>query len=306
MGFFIASTIGMVVSLCLSIYFIRADLAWEFDQQRLREILRYSIHLVSAMVLFELANLLDRYILVTFGGLNDVGVYSFGARIANITQLVVSGFSMAWFPLAMNIAKNTNAKDIYSRVNAFYVLLGAFFVAALVLFRIELLSFFAPDYLEAVEVIGILTLFNYVAGSVYVFTLGLHVTGKTKAITKAAIASVCVNAGSSIALYSVMGIEGVAVGTLLGGLVWIGVQYRESQKHYQISFDTLSFITAFFTLVAAFILFEALEYMEIHWVVSLSIRIIYLLAVLLLVLYRLSGSLSVVKGIVLGGARKVE
>jgi len=303
-GFFIASAIGMVVSLLLSLYFVWGDLGWEFDRQRLKQILGYSIHLVSAMVLFELANLLDRYILVTFGNLHDVGVYSIGARIANITQLVVSGFSMAWFPLAMNISKNENAKEIYSKVNALYVLLGAFFVCFLVLFRAELLAFFAPDYLESSSTIGILTLFNYVAGSIYVFTLGIHVTGRTKSISKAAIASVGVNTLSSIVLYSLIGIEGVALGTLLGGVVWIGIQYWESQKHYPIAFDKWSFFIAGIALLSAFSLSAVLVHLEWNPLQKLGIRVLLSMIVFCVVLFRLGASFRVLRKVLFSKVAK--
>lgn len=299
-GFFVASAIGMMVSLSLSLYFIRGDLGWEFDRQRLREILGYSIHLVSAMVLFELANLLDRYILVTFGNLNDVGVYSIGARIANITQLFVSGFSMAWFPLAMSISKQANAKEIYSRVNTLYVLLGAFFVSSLILFRSELLAFFTPDYLEASNTIGILTVFNYVAGSIYVFTLGLHTTGRTRAISRAAVASVVVNAVSSVGLYSLFGIEGVAIGTLLGGIVWIGIQFYDSQKHYPIEFDKWSMLISSIGLISVFGLSLLLDRMEWTWFQVTGLRVSVLLLFLLIVFVRLGGTLSALRKTLLG------
>jgi peptidoglycan biosynthesis protein MviN/MurJ (putative lipid II flippase) len=74
-------------------------------------------------------------------------------------------------------------------------------------------------------------------GSVYFLTVGLHISEQTKHIASAGLASVAVNVVASVVLVQVIGLEGIAYGSLLGAVVWIIPQLRKAQTLYRIQFS---------------------------------------------------------------------
>src|SRR5207253_5390138 len=95
----------------------------------------------------------------------------------------------------------------------------------------------APGYVAAYGTIAILSVYYAIAGSVSIVTVGLHIAERTKYIAGAALASVATNAVASAVLVRVVGLEGIAYGSLLGSLVRIILQVRRAQTFYRIPFS---------------------------------------------------------------------
>jgi O-antigen/teichoic acid export membrane protein len=109
-------------------------------------------------------------------------------------------------------------------------------IAGILLFRSEIIRFLAPSYTESYDAMGVLALSAGVAGTVWVLTLGLHITEHVRLLPVAAALSVLLNATVSILLLPWLGVNGVAIGTLLGAFTWVGLQLRRAQLLYPIPF----------------------------------------------------------------------
>jgi O-antigen/teichoic acid export membrane protein len=235
-GFYRASVIAMSCSVIAAFYYVRHDFNFRFNKAKIKEVLQYSIHLLSVFVLFQMTMLVDRFLLWHFGSLTEVGLYSVGLKIGSMTQLLISGFSLAWFPIAMSIENKEEAKIKIASVAEVYVVLTVILSVFVMLLREELILFFAPDYMDIYTLIGIVMALNIVSGSVYVFTLGLHITKKTKYLSWAAVISIITNVAASIPLYFIYGMNGIALGSVIGALVWVAIQFYYAQQHFKIDF----------------------------------------------------------------------
>jgi O-antigen/teichoic acid export membrane protein len=163
-------------------------------------------------------------------------MFAVSNKVAGLVALVISSFSLAWFPYAMQIKESPTAKHVYAEMFSYYIGAATVLVNAIAVYRTEIIGVFAPAYGEASHTIAILCVYYVVAGSVYVLTLGLHITEETKYILGPGVASVAVNAVASAGLVQAMGLEGIAYGSLLGGLVWVVLQVRKAQRLYRIPF----------------------------------------------------------------------
>lgn len=242
-GFFRASSIASIISLVICLIFTKNELYLHIDKKALKIILNYSLHILSVGILFNLVNLLDRFIISEFIDLSNVGIYSIGVRISSIMGLAISSFALAWFPLALKIKDEQNSQVIYQKIHKLYFTVSAILLSGLILSSREIISLFAPDYNNAYFTIVILGTYLVLNGSIYFYSLGLHITKKTKYLTTSAVAAIITNIVVSISLVSIMGISGVALGTLSGTIIWVAIQLYYSQKMYFIKYNYKSLIT---------------------------------------------------------------
>jgi O-antigen/teichoic acid export membrane protein len=238
LGFYRASSIAYIVTLFFCFWFTRVDFSIKFSKKALKTILNYSIHILSVGILFSLVNLFDRYIIAEYSNVEGVGLYSIGVRISGIMGIAVASFSLAWFPISMNIKENKEAIQTYNRVHHFYYIVSTIMLVGLLLFRKELIGIFAPDYMKSYNVIGILGAQLIINGTIYFYSLGIHIKKRTKYLTYSGIISIIANIIISISLVKNYGIDGVAFGTLISSIIWVIIQFYFSHKLYPIPFKT--------------------------------------------------------------------
>ncbi|MFT6244126.1 MAG: O-antigen/teichoic acid export membrane protein [Salibacteraceae bacterium] len=295
-GFFRASTIALGSSLILAIIFYRSDIVLIFKLKLLKRLLKYSVHILSVGLLFGATNLIDRYLLMQYSGLEDVGIYSVGVRISSILGLGISSFAIAWFPRAMQIKDDVELRDrTYSKVHNLYMVLAFFGVIALTLMRSEIIAIIAPQYQGSYNIISILCLSLVVNGAIYFYTLALHIKSKTKYLTFAAIISIMVNIIVSIFLLGLMGIDGVAWGTLAGGIVWVLIQYYISNRFIRIKFNHLYPIVGLIGFTLVFILSNLIDNLDLSLFITIPIKSVILFVLLILIIRRLNNKYDIRK-----------
>ena len=276
-GFFRASSIALVTALLLCFLLTRSDLTLRFSKKVLSILLRYSVHILSVGLLFNSVNLLDRYILVKYAGLEEVGIYSIGVRISGIMGLAIGSFALAWFPIAMGIKDDAIANTTYRRVHDFYFLFALFLFVGILIGRRELIEVFAPSYGESTNVIAYLAAYSVINGSIYFYSLGIHITKKTKYLTYSALASIVVNITTSVILVQSMGVDGVALGTLFGAIVWVVIQFIFSERLRPIHFNLK--LVVFSIIVGVLVLFGT-PMLDDFLIQPIGIRILIKLVVL--------------------------
>lgn len=290
-GFFRASSISVLLGLILSTCFLYKEISFSFDYSILKKTLSYSIHLLSAGFLFQLTFLIDRFLILQYFSLEAVGVYSIGNKISGFVSLATSSFAVAWFPIAMKIKDDVDAKETYKKVHDLYFLLSFVFLSGIFLFRKELIFIFAPSYNDSYEIISILSLYTIVNASIYLYTLGLHIKDKTSYLTLVSLVSVVVNTLSSLILLKLIGLPGVAWGTLFGTLVWVLIQLYLSNKYFPVAFNYLLPIGCFLFLILLMFLGGDLdEYFNVITVTSVSVKSFIYLMIITSIFFTKAGS----------------
>lgn len=249
-GFFKASAISSSASLIISMIAVRTNLWLTFSAETARRMLNYSVHFLSVFFLFQATEMLDRFLLRQYYDLEKIGIYSIGTRVSALIMLVTGSMALAWMPRAMEMKEDAGAGKIYRRMFTAYVSLGFVIVSFLIVFRSLILRFFAPGYEEASGIISILSVFNFLMGFVYVFTIGIQLSARTKVVTTSAVAAITTKVILSFVLVGNYGMEGLAWASLAESVVWISFQHYFSQKLHPIPFDykVLLFLPLFFIM----------------------------------------------------------
>ncbi len=291
-GFFRASVLSLGITLVLLLAFLWKEVSLTFDWKVLKNLLSYSVHLLSASFLFLVTNLIDRYLILHYYSLEEIGIYAIGVKISSLVGLGTGAFTVAWFPIAMKIKDDDDASSIYKKVHNLYFLLalGALFV--LFLFRKELILIFAPDYMESYRLISILSLFLIVHGAMFFYGLALHIKNKAKYLTISSVFSVVINLVVSVVLLNFIGLEGIAWGTLVGSFSWIAIQYYLCNRIYEIKFNYLLSLGVLLFLIVVDFMVEYYDMCTTELsIYSIAFKIVGSLLVLLGVYHiRINGS----------------
>lgn len=251
-GFFEAAALSSSLSAFLCVYLNRDLLGLSFSLRELKPLLSYSIHFLSVFVMFKAVALVDRYLISTFLGLEEVGLYSIAARFGSFFNLALNAFAFAWMPLLYALKMTEKAKKRIRETYVLYAYAGALIITLIAVFRVELFAFFAPGYTDAYHITLGLVLFAFISGLSYVLAVGIHLSKNTHSLTVFALISVSVNVFLSLVLVRFFGLAGIVLGSIAATCTWIVLVAKKSQRLFYVQYGHFSLIES----LAFFILFS--------------------------------------------------
>lgn len=224
------STIGLVVN--------RAYFGVAFDWERLTQLLRYGLPLVIGGLSMWSINYLDRYFLLRFSTLEQIGLYSVGLRLASVVAFLTWAFRLANAPFQFEMASAKDAPQIYSRTLSYYVLGTSLICVPLSLVARPVLRLLTTEaYVEAYKVVA-LAAYSAVAYGVYQLAgVGLLVTKRTVFSGVAIGIGALVNVGFLFALVPPLGMIGAALAVLLTHVTVVVLLFIGAQRVYPIPYD---------------------------------------------------------------------
>lgn len=210
-----------------------------FSKRDLKGMLGFGLPLIPAGLAVWIMTVSDRYFLQFLSTPTELGLYSLGYKFGMVVQgLIVGPFSLAWAPFLWSVAKEKNAKEIYSSVLTYFVLVGMFVALVLsVLSREVLIVMATPPFYGAYKVIPLIALSYVLYGCYFVFNPGMLIAKKTKYAAPIVGAGAIVNLGLNYLLIPGYGMMGAAVATVISYLLLpIGLFFL-SRRYYPIRYE---------------------------------------------------------------------
>lgn len=201
--------------------------------------LSFGLPLVPAGLAAWIMTLADRYFLQFLSTPTELGLYSLGYKFGMVVQaLIVGPFTLAWAPFLWSVAKEKNAKEVYSSVLTYFVLVGMFATLVLsVLSREVLMVMVTPPFYSAYKAIPLIALSYVLYGCYFVFNPGMLIAKKTKYAALIVGAGAIVNLGLNYLLIPGYGMMGAAVATVISYLLLpIGLFFL-SRRYYPIEYE---------------------------------------------------------------------
>jgi O-antigen/teichoic acid export membrane protein len=209
----------------------------KFSGPVLKETLRFGLPLLPSLFACWLIDFSDRYFLTRMTTLEQVGIYSVGARVSSIIILFSTSFQMAWFPYALSIQHDSDAKKRYSRGMLLFVCAALAGATAITVFARPILVVLAqPKYYAAQKVIGLLVLATVAYGAYLIANIGLLITKKTTLSSFSIAMGALLNIGLNFLLIPRFGMTGAAVATLAAYFAAFVLLYSFAQKYYPVDY----------------------------------------------------------------------
>ncbi|MHB8055924.1 MAG: oligosaccharide flippase family protein [Candidatus Aminicenantales bacterium] len=216
---------------------LRKDVSGKINPRLLKGMVSYGVPIMLGNVAAIVISLSDRFFLKAFSTSQELGLYSFGYKFADLVYvLLVNSFFLAWNPIRWDIYKMEGGKDIFAKFyRIFFCLLPVAALAMMggVLLAVPLITV-NKAYLEGLRII-ILIGFGHVFHAVYYFNaMGMLFTNRTKVIMFIIMISGGVNIVLNFALIPRWGMLGAGIATIGSYFVMFLMGRFYGQKFYPI------------------------------------------------------------------------
>src|SRR5918994_6821828 len=279
-GVVVGNFVGTLVVYLTLLGVHREQLGLQFSRPLLREMNRFGIPLVPAALALIAVNYSDRFFLVHLDGLEEVGLYEIGVRIASAMVLLLTAFRMAWPAFAYSIDDDSEAKRTYAYVLTYLVALASWLALALGLLSPWLVRLLAtPDYYEGGRVVALLA-FGGVAYAAYiVMAIGVGRAKRTQFNWVIAGGAALVSVALNLALVPDHGMIGSAIAAAAAySAMFLGMTWY-AQRVYPTPYQWRRVLTAAGAAVA---LTAAGKLLDVPLAAAIALVAAYPLALLLL------------------------
>jgi O-antigen/teichoic acid export membrane protein len=239
-GVLIAQALVLVVVLPVGIWLIRKDVVFQFDAQWSKRLLSYGAPFIFTELAYWLFSSIDRWMLASMAGVDEVGLYSVAFRFSSLALFVATAFGMAWSPYAVKLRSDhpQHYRRVYAQILLILMIVMLSVAGTLALFSGEILSLFlAPEYSDAAVPLAILCFTTVFQASQQVTAIGISLANRTKVFAYLVWAAAVLNVVLNWFLIPTMGGAGAALATLFAYFFLFSGFLYFTQRYYPLPFD---------------------------------------------------------------------
>ena len=273
-GFFIGQLAGFAVALLVFFSVLRNHIKALFSFRLLGRLLQFSLPIVPAVIAVWLNAYANRFVMLKYLSLHDIGVYAVGLKMASIFLFLEYALRLAWTPFLYELITEP---DYINNINKFFkvlvkVLLVVFIAVSL--FTREIIDVLAPvEYQKAHTIAAVLCIPALLLILNLVLSAGPLIAKKTYYESFSQISGMAINLLTLILTVPLWGIEGAAISYLIGSLITSFLYYYYSNKLIKLTVPrTMTMLTLVMLITAA--------YVASSWDFTLLYKIVFLFVVI--------------------------
>jgi O-antigen/teichoic acid export membrane protein len=274
----------LVVYFALLLY-RRELLGFEFDRKLFEAMERFGLPLVPSALALIAVTFSSRFFLAHLSGLDEVGRYELGVRIASVMVLLLTAFRNAWPAFAYSIEDDTLARRTYAFVLTYLVAATSWVALTLGLLSPWLVQILAPSnhaYWPGHRVVGLLAFGAVMLAGYIVVSIGIGRARRTQFNWVVTGAAAVLNITLNVILIPPYGMIGAAIATLAAYALMFVLMSVHAQRTYPTPYQWRRVATA---LGAGAALLAVGKLLDVSLPVALALCAAYPLALLLLGFY---------------------
>jgi O-antigen/teichoic acid export membrane protein len=216
----------------------------------LPEMIKFALPFGAICVFSAFSPTLERSFTNLILGMNDLGLYAAGNKIAMLIGLVVTAFQTAWGPYSLSMYKESKSIDRYNLVLKYFTLFICLSIFILTLAAIPVINLMTSSkYINAFTLVFPLTLSISIDAISSITEIGISISKKSYLYLISNFLSVTITFLLLYILTPYFGIAGVAYSVLFGKVVKSIINFILAQKVYFLPWNYLtSTKIIFFTL----------------------------------------------------------
>jgi O-antigen/teichoic acid export membrane protein len=236
-GAILASIISYGIFALAGVFYIFRNFKLRFSFKWAKNILSYGFPLIGTALASWVLVYSDRYFLNYFSGLDQIGIYSVGLKVAAIMGMISGAFQMSWGPFAADIQYEPNARSIYAKVFQLYFIGNILIIFIVSLFSNEILRLLTqPAYYSANSIIPLLCFSSLFIGAYFIANAGIGLTKKMYHTIWITITAAGVDIIINSLLTPKLLIIGSAIAILSANFTIFFLTLLTSQKFYKIEY----------------------------------------------------------------------
>ncbi len=269
---------------------------WRVDKVLINKMLRYSLPIMIGGIAYAVNENIDKLIIQRLIDKEANGVYSACYKLGVFMTLYITAFRMGAEPFFFNNAAAVDAKEKYSKIMTWFVILGCLFMVFVVGFLDIFASLFIKqkEYLPGLIIVPIILLANLFSGIYNNLGIWYKLTDKTKFGMYISILGAILTVVSLFAFVPILGIMGGAWATLFTYMMMAAISYYFGSKYYPVDYEINKLV--FYIVISAGLCYVSFVIFRGNYYVSASNVIILLGAVFIIEIGRISNIKTFLKG----------
>jgi O-antigen/teichoic acid export membrane protein len=278
LGVLYANVLAAFFNVLVLLPFQWSYLKGHWNTEAFRSLISFAVPMLPNGIAYLIVEVSDKFLMLKLLDKETLGLYSANYKFGSILLFLVIAFRTAWQPFFLKLAEQKDAKEIYSRVMTYFVLM-AVVIVVYVSFLIEYLvkiplpgsiTLLGKAYWPGIKIIPLI-LTSYLLYGIYVnLTVGIYIRKKAQLMIIFTGLAALVNIGSNFYLMPNFGIMGAATATLLSYLVMAITIFIANQKIYSVAYDYKRLVFLFVILLVSLFVYY-------YFQPQLLVRIIFLL-----------------------------
>lgn len=231
---------GELLNFIIIIPMLIKNMEFKFYVKIIPDSIKFGLPLIFSALAMNLLNGSDRYVLKYLSGAEQLGLYELAYKFSGIINMfLIMPFSLTLMPVAYKYYKTEGDKRFYSKLMTYLAFILIWAALLLSLTGKELIEIFSssPEYYPAYTVVPLINLSYVFFGISMVTSLGMYLTGNTKAVAYINLIAALLNIGLNFILIPKMGMMGAAINTLIAFIFLVFFTYKISNKYYKIEFE---------------------------------------------------------------------
>lgn len=273
LGAQMASVISSLAVVIFSFFnFAKNKYTYKFNFVWARKMLKYGFPLVWAGIASWFFISSDRFFLLHYKTLQEIGYYSIGATFSQPVLLINMAVQMSYSVLffseynkELDVTKPKSRK-IIKDIFALFIFVTVLTSAFLSIFGIDLINTITTtQYMFGALAIPLLTFSAIFDQAFQITSLGIHLTEKTWYFTIIIVITAVFNIIVNFLLIPTFGFVGAGIATLLSYILYWSLAYNLSQKFFRVNHHLIklfSFIIIAFSVSCIVPFFQL--YLDIH------------------------------------------
>ena len=226
-----------LLKLGLMLWWTRPYLNFSFQLSLTKRLLSLGLPLLPLSVCGWLMSGFDRTLLQMWRSSGEVMDYAMANKFSMLATVVTSAFQTAWWPYAMNRAREPGIGQHFQQVCRVACVCGALLAAAVaVVTPVVMWVLFEPEYHQSFRTTGLQVLANVINTYYYFPLVSLLVMMKIKTEVLGYLAGMAVTVLLDIALVKPLGAAGAALASVFGYLVLAAIVGRLGRKFVDFGF----------------------------------------------------------------------
>jgi O-antigen/teichoic acid export membrane protein len=287
-GVLLAQIAATLIGLLVALWRLRSSFRPAFDIEALQKMLVFSLPLVPSGIAIFTSLYINRFALIQYASIEEVGVYGLAARIAGLITLLILGVQTALTPLVYQHANDPETAGQIARLFSWFAALALLGCLGLGLLAGELVQVFATHAYAGAAPLVVILAPAMLLSQMYVFAPGIGIRKKTLYQLSVTLLAAAVSVLANWLLVPAFGMSGAAWATLLSSVVFLWGWFWVSQRLYPVPYAwrqlTLCLL-AFIACVLAGRIIESLA--QPMWLVLVIKTVVMLVLALILVGFRL-------------------
>ncbi|MBE9886275.1 oligosaccharide flippase family protein [Enterococcus durans] len=248
-----ATFVGQVFSTILLILFSKKNICINvkyFDLNTIKSLLKFGFPMLVSALVATFLNSGGQFFLRFFGNFNDVGMYAAALKIASLINIVQASFTSFWIPLAYRWNNENLDHRYFKKVADSLTFLLAIFFILLVISKKYLILVLSPEYAEASQIVGLLSLTPIIYTLSEATTLGIVFSGKSYYSFISSVIALITNVALNLFFVPRYGVYAAAFAQATAFVVFYFLKLYFSKKEHFYIIDyrnIISIIILFFT-----------------------------------------------------------